>query len=695
MKIFLLTLTFFLTITLGLSSADAAPVNQGKAQQAAFTFLKQKNKSKEFSIVSIMPYIDNEIVSLYMVSLSPEGFIILSADDNAQPILGYSFENSLPESGMNSGFSEWMLGYSKYVRVCSENQEFQLQQYQQQWINLQNGIIQSDAPADVVGPLLTCTWNQSFPYNSECPEASGGSGGHVYAGCVATAMSQVMYYYRFPQTGTGSYGYTHYVYGYLFADFGATEYKWNEMPNAAGSNYFELAQLQSHLGISVDMDYSPDGSGAYSQDAAESLKTYFGYSDDLNLLYKDNFSDENWKQIVKENIDNKHPLYYHGFGSGGHAFNLDGYDGDYFHFNWGWGGSANGYFSLNNLNPSGMNFSYGQGAIVNFYPGVGYPYYCSSVQTITSHTGSIEDGSGPLNEYLPNSDCGWLISVNDSLSSLKLTFDRFDIEEGKDSLLVFAGSGADAPLLGAFTGSTLPPVISTTGSQLYVNFKTDGQNNSGGWLATFKATPVMYCNGVDTYTDSVASINDGSGTFDYHDNTSCIFKIIPPNARTITLDFNSFSTFNENDYLKITDINTGEELYRFYGNSNPGRITVNSGKILILFRTDGQHVSTGWNFTYHANYVTSNRNTELNDQWVSLYPQPATDKVTIKAYSGKSIDAYSIYSMDGKLMFICPNPDNTSGDKVEINIADFPDGLYLLAVETDHVRVMKKMVIAR
>lgn len=695
MKIFLRTLILLLIISAGVISVSAADVNLVNARKAAGTFLKQKDTFRDFAIADIKPYSNNGSVDLYLISLSPDGFIIMSADDLAEPILGYSFESKLPDDGFNKGFSEWMQGYSKYVTVCKENPEFQLQHNQQQWFNLLSGQAETDAPSNIVGPLLTCTWNQSFPYNSECPEAAGGSGGHVYAGCVATAMSQVMYYYRFPQTGTGSYGYTHYVYGYLFADFGATEYKWNEMPNAAGSNYFELAQLQSHLGISVDMDYSPDGSGAYSQDAAQSLKTYFGYSDDLNLILKDSYSDENWKQIVKQNIDAAHPLYYHGFGSGGHAFNLDGYDGDYFHFNWGWGGSANGYFSLNNLNPSGMNFSYGQGAIVNFYPGEGYPYYCSSVQTITSHTGSIEDGSGPVNDYLPNSDCGWLISVNDSLSSLRLTFDRFDIEEGKDSLFVFAGSGADAPLLGAFTGHTLPPVISTTGSQLFVNFKTDGQNNSGGWLATYKATPVMYCNGVETYTDSVASINDGSGTFNYHDNTSCLFKIIPPNAKKITLDFSSFSTFDENDYLKITDINTGEELYRLYGNSNPGTITVNSGKILVLFRTDGQNVSAGWNFTYHANYLTSNRNTEHSDQWVTLYPQPASDKVTVEAASGKKINSFSVYSMDGKLMTFCPSPDNASSDKLEIDISDFPDGLYLLAVETDHVRVMKKLVVSR
>lgn len=694
MKIYLRTLICFLIISCGALYVSAADINPANARKAAGTFLKQKDKSGNFAVTEVKPFNNNGLVNLYFVTLSPNGFIILSADDNAQPVLGFSFESSMPDTGINTGFSEWMLGYSKYVSVCKENSEFQLQQNQLQWANLLNGIAETDSPADIAGPLLTCTWNQSFPYNSECPEASGGSGGHVYAGCVATAMSQVMYYYRFPQTGTGSYGYTHYVYGYLFADFGATEYKWNEMPNAAGSNYFELAQLQSHLGISVDMDYSPDGSGAYSQDAAQSLKSYFGYSDDLNLINKDSYSDDYWKLIVKQNIDAGHPLYYHGFGSGGHAFNLDGYDGDFFHFNWGWGGSANGYFSLNNLNPSGMNFSYGQGAIVNFYPGEGYPYYCSSDKTITSHTGSIEDGSGPVNDYLPNSDCGWLISVNDSLSSLKLTFDRFDIEDGKDSLFVFAGTNSDAPLLGAYTGNSLPPAIITTGSQMFINFKSDGQNNTGGWLATYKATPVMFCNGVDTYTDTVATISDGSGTFNYHDNTSCLFKIIPPNAKSITLDFSSFSTFDENDYMKISDITTGEELFRFYGNANPGKVTVNSGKILVLFRSDGHNSSTGWSFTYHANMLTSNSYTENIGALVNIYPQPATSEVNIKAISGRKINSASVLSLDGKLIENFTSNSNNS-DKLQIDISGFSAGVYMLVIDIDDVRIMKKLVITK
>jgi len=109
--------------------------------------------------------------------------------------------------------------------------------------------------------------------------------------------------------------------------------------------------------------------GAYSEDEAQELTNYFGYDQSLELVYMDDYAYDDWKLLLQSQIDAGQPMYYHGFGSGGHAFNVDGYqDTMFFHFNWGWGGSYNGYFHLFNLNPGGNTFSYGQGVIINFIP---------------------------------------------------------------------------------------------------------------------------------------------------------------------------------------------------------------------------------------------------------------------------------------------------------------------------------------
>ena len=131
-----------------------------------------------------------------------------------------------------------------------------------------------------------------------------------------------------------------------------------------------VATLLYHLGVSVDMQYSPSGSGAYSSDARDALVDYFGYSPNAQLLPKNSFPIETFIYKLKNELNLNRPVYYSGSGSGGgHAFVCDGYQGDdFFHFNWGWSGYANGYFYLNNLNPGGTQFNQGQAAMFYVYP---------------------------------------------------------------------------------------------------------------------------------------------------------------------------------------------------------------------------------------------------------------------------------------------------------------------------------------
>ena len=223
-----------------------------------------------------------------------------------------------------------------------------------------------------VAPLLATTWNQGCDYNADCPVDGDGPCGHVWAGCVATAMAQVMKYWAHPAQGTGSHGYTHSDYGYQYADFSAATYDWAGMPDDYGED--DIAELLYHCGVGLEMDYSPWGSGAYTgtygyPNVVSVLEDYFDYDPELDYLYKSDYSTYAWNSMLRNQLDAGRPLVYRGQGSGGHAFVCDGYQGgNYFHFNWGWSGSYNGYYYLNDLTPGGYEFTIDQGAIFDIRP---------------------------------------------------------------------------------------------------------------------------------------------------------------------------------------------------------------------------------------------------------------------------------------------------------------------------------------
>ena len=194
----------------------------------------------------------------------------------------------------------------------------------------------------------------------------------MYAGCVATAMGMVMKYWEWPAQGVGSHSYHPDGYAQQSANFGETEYHFELMPNTLDSTsteeeYFETAQLLHHLGISVNMQYSGHGSGAYSEDVPNSLRNYFRYNCDDHVTNYGGWwpgwgYNEEWAQLLKDGgLDESLPLYYSGSddsGAGGHAFVCDGYDeNDYFHFNWGWSGRDNAWCPIGALNTTRYAFN--------------------------------------------------------------------------------------------------------------------------------------------------------------------------------------------------------------------------------------------------------------------------------------------------------------------------------------------------
>ena len=185
-----------------------------------------------------------------------------------------------------------------------------------------------------VEPLIHTTWSQTSPYNDQCPD-------NMLAGCVAIAMAQVMNFHKYPQHGQGSNSYT-WKGKKLTANFGETYYRWDEMETDGEA----AAELIYHCGVSVWMDYSSSFSGSNEYYAKSALVDFFGYDEDIKLMPRNKYTDEEWSDILRQQLDEGLPMIY---SSGGHTFVVDGYNSDgLFHANMGFGYPGR-YYTLDEL----------------------------------------------------------------------------------------------------------------------------------------------------------------------------------------------------------------------------------------------------------------------------------------------------------------------------------------------------------
>ena len=375
----------------------AGPVDETTARKVAQNIYLMNMPTKAVCEMErvVLP---TDLSNLYIFNVKDgKGFVIVSGDDCASPVLAYSTESSWVPELLPPAVNDWLEGYSHAIAWAKEHQ-IENAELRQLWADA----IQGNAGAtkgDRVLPLVKTSWNQGKYYNALCPPAPEHlSDDHVTAGCVAVAMAQLMKHWNYPTHGKGTYSYSwenhkFWNYGTLTADFENTYYDWEHMPNALSSSSTEeevtaVATLMYHCGISVQMDYNCTNTGAsdactmyaflsdtnmcyteFTYSAENALYTFWGYKKSLHGLFKDDFTDSAWCAMLNNELFNGRPLIYRGEGSGGHCFVLDGVDfyGRY-HFNWGWGGAANGHYSISPLNAAGYNFDVRQSGIFGIEP---------------------------------------------------------------------------------------------------------------------------------------------------------------------------------------------------------------------------------------------------------------------------------------------------------------------------------------
>ena len=368
----------------------AERVQPETARKVATTFLNN-NGAKANQLTDLTK--EAGFSNLYIFN-AQQGFVVMAADDCVQPILGYSLTGHFRTENMPSNVSGWLQGYNDEIQFAIDNKLKATPETAQLWKDLSEGNSKAAKATVIVDALIQTTWDQDPIYNKFCPYNSDEDELTV-TGCVATAMAQIMRYWEYPAQGTGSHTYNHTAYtdsygyhagyGQLSANFSNTTYDWANMPlSLSASSTTEqidaVATLMYHCGVSVEMDYgigSVGGSGAYSSDIPYALTTYFRYKSGVSYKEKRSYNTNNWNNLIKTELDAGRPVEYNGSGSGGgHAFVCDGYDNsNYFHFNWGWSGSNDGFYSLSNLVPGSggsgggsYSFTSDQSAVIGIQP---------------------------------------------------------------------------------------------------------------------------------------------------------------------------------------------------------------------------------------------------------------------------------------------------------------------------------------
>lgn len=295
--------------------------------------------------------------TVYVYATGGTGYMVLSADDACEALLGYGSGSDFDVNNMPASMKYWLESYSDQVAWARAE-------------GRQSVLESRKVPTRVaIAPMTKTRWNQDAPYNDYCPEVDGQ---HCVTGCVATALAQVMKYHQWPVTGIGTASYT-WNNETLSMDYGNTTFDWANMLDSYGSDATAdqksaVARLMYANGVGVEMSYTLQESGAASLKVPALLVNHYGYDKGVHYMSRDYYGLEAWEDSVYYQLANYGPVQYSGQSNdGGHSFVFDGYDaGGYFHVNWGWGGMSDGYFLLTALNPesqgiggstSGYNFN--------------------------------------------------------------------------------------------------------------------------------------------------------------------------------------------------------------------------------------------------------------------------------------------------------------------------------------------------
>ncbi|MDE5773304.1 MAG: C10 family peptidase [Muribaculaceae bacterium] len=435
------------TLLLGSALAvHADRVSQQDAQSIASEFMSARTgRSADQIVLSPVPSSDSKPLYYVFNAENNGGFVIISAESSATPVLGYSFTGGYNVGNAPEAFRWMMNGLEREIKAAPAEQTAHSAT---ELRNMARRVGRAAAKKE----LNTPKWSQEAPFNNMIP-------GRPLVGCVGTAMATVMKYYGYPAKGSGSYDGVSFDTAYDWSNMRTDNYR-SGYTTAEGD---AVALLMYHASKSIDTQYAMSGSSAYEVRVPGALTTYFGY--DPGVSYKKRAevaTQAAWDRIVKNEIDEGRPVIYCGQDvTAGHAFVCDGYEGDYLHFNWGWGGSADGYFLSTALNPT-----------------VSRTHHYNNLNTIIYN---IKPGNGTITEWSPihiTAD-GGQPGIGSNLSDLasgqtfdvrvgnlkNLTYDDFN---GKIAVALYGKDGNLKTLLSTPVSLSLPSMATLYSNSLWL-----------------------------------------------------------------------------------------------------------------------------------------------------------------------------------------------------------------------------------
>jgi len=703
------TLTTSLLIFLGLLNCTIAQeITNQMAATVARNFLYEKVCQhvepvaySEIGIAESMPWQDGNKTLLYIFNMKPSGFVIVAGNRAMTPVLGYNSTGAYQDKNQPPNVSYWIGHYADQVKFVGETQLPPSDAVAANWEKyLADDFQYRDiGPLEtIVGPLLTSEWNQNWPYNYYCPEDPLGPGGHTWAGCMATAQVQIAYYWRWPDHGRGYCSYIpeiHPEYGVQSADFENTWYAWERMVDEPATVNLAIAELTYHSAVNMHMDFTPTGSAGNSPYDSSAYRFRLA---PYSWHYKDSMPLAQFTGLLRQMLDDGCPIWYRGgpyFEP--HLSVCDGYqDTTWFHFNLGWGGASNGWYSLDDI----FGYTFDQFMTSHLYPDTlnfNYPPYASGADTMIALEGSITDGSGPIHDYLNNTYCTWLIDPQtdeDSIQFIKLDVRRFSTSGPGDHLVVYDGGNTTSPVLADLSGDTLPPLLVSSGNRVLVEFTSDASRTGPGFLLDYLAIEPVYCQGMISVSDSGCHILDGSGRFNYHNSASCKWRLEPEGCdSSLTLHFNWFDTEPEHDVLEIYDFETQNLLatYSGYYAEPPPPVTASSGKMFLIFKTNNTITAQGWEAWYGD--VTGIRE-ENPIHHMAIIPNPVRETAKVEYTLNSTANVHlEIINLFGETIWQQATGRQYPGrHSLDLETGNLASGIYFVRLQVGNDCVTRKVV---
>ncbi len=474
-----------------MATASAETINENQARAIAAQFMSSHvSNNASIKMAHKAPCLNgaaSESKSAYYVfnsSAANGGYVIVAGDDRAPAVLGYSDQGSFDPADVPEAMQDMLESYASQITALTQGAKPAL----------------LAASGAAIRPLVTASWSQNSPYNTLLPMLNNGK--QAVAGCVATALAQVLYYWKQPARPTSAIpAYTSQSLGIYMPQLEPIEFNWTAMQDTYLSNDTEsdgalaAAQLTLYCDQVMKMDFQYGVSGASTNHIPDAISTYFGYKRAAHCEYRENYTTQSWADFIYSELAEGRPVIYSGSkASSGHAFICDGYDGEgLFHINWGWDGMSNGYYLLNVLNPDAQGtgsasesygYIYGQYVVCNIEPGEGASEF------------ALTSGSVALN--------GAITSRTSSNANFKATVTGRFYNYTAETIAVNFGWGF-------YQGDELLSVLYRSGSSALPSgyyFSTNGQElsfGSGITSGTYRIVPIYSEYGANNWRPCVGA----------------------------------------------------------------------------------------------------------------------------------------------------------------------------------------------